>query len=41
MKAEQSFIEALIDNIKNIGDGGIGEFEEIRTRLRELIAPLP
>ena len=37
MKAEQSFIEALIDNIKNIGDGGIGEFEEIRTRLRELI----
>lgn len=37
VKAEQSFIEALIDNIQNIGDGGIGEFEEIRTRLRELI----
>lgn len=37
VKAEQSFIEALIDNIKNIGDGGIGEFEEIRTRLRGLI----
>ena len=37
VKAEQSFIEALIDDIKNIGNGGIGEFEEIRTRLRKLI----